>query len=63
MSQVAVIGSLNYDMFLTLSDVPRIGETANASALKTAAGGKGANQAVQVVDFHLLDNKPHEPPL
>ena len=53
MSQVAVIGSLNYDMFLTLSDVPRIGETANASALKTAAGGKGANQAVQVAKLGI----------
>ena len=48
MKQAAVIGSLNYDIFLMLAQIPRIGETANASSCKKSAGGKGANQAVQL---------------
>ena len=48
MKKVVVAGSLNYDIFLTLSSVPKVGETANASSSKSAAGGKGANQAVQI---------------
>ena len=48
MSKVVVIGSLNYDIFLSLNTVPKTGETARASASSSAAGGKGANQAVQM---------------
>lgn len=48
MSKVVVAGSLNYDIFLTLPSVPKVGETASAVSSKSAAGGKGANQAVQI---------------
>ena len=48
MNKVVVIGSLNYDIFLSLNAVPKTGETARASASSSAAGGKGANQAVQM---------------
>ena len=47
MSKVVVAGSLNYDIFLSLSSVPRLGETAKGSASGGGAGGKGANQAGQ----------------
>ncbi|NLI21814.1 MAG: ribokinase, partial [Clostridiales bacterium] len=45
--RVVVIGSLNYDLFLQVGALPQIGETYQAQGLVTAAGGKGANQAVQ----------------
>lgn len=48
MKKVVVVGSLNYDIFLTLSRPPRVGETANAESSESSAGGKGANQAVQI---------------
>lgn len=53
MSKVVVAGSLNYDIFLSLSSVPRLGETAKASASGGGAGGKGANQAVQMAKLGL----------
>ena len=45
--RVVVIGSLNYDLFLQVGALPQVGETYQAQGLVTAAGGKGANQAVQ----------------
>lgn len=48
MDYVVVIGSLNYDIFMSLEYVPRIGETASAVSSKSGCGGKGANQAVQI---------------
>lgn len=53
MKQVVVIGSLNYDIFLTLSQMPKIGETASASSASSCAGGKGANQAVQIAKLGI----------
>ncbi|MCD7735403.1 MAG: ribokinase [Lachnospiraceae bacterium] len=47
MKRVVVAGSLNYDMFLGLREMPVIGETATAVSSDSAPGGKGANQAVQ----------------
>ena len=44
---VTVIGSLNYDMFLRVKRLPEEGETMTAEGASFAAGGKGANQAVQ----------------
>lgn len=44
--KVCVIGSSNTDMILKLSRVPVPGETIIGGAFSTAAGGKGANQAV-----------------
>lgn len=43
---VVVLGSLNLDLVLTATKIPRPGETVLASSLTRMAGGKGANQAV-----------------
>jgi len=43
---VVVVGSSNTDMILRVSRVPRPGETLLGGEFSTAAGGKGANQAV-----------------
>ena len=44
--RILVIGSSNTDMVIKLERIPRPGETALGSEFLTAAGGKGANQAV-----------------
>lgn len=46
MGKVAVLGSLNVDMFLTTERLPRIGETIQGEHIQYMMGGKGANQAV-----------------
>jgi ribokinase len=43
---VLVIGSLNMDLVARCADLPRPGQTVFGSDFFTAAGGKGANQAV-----------------
>lgn len=43
---IVVVGSSNTDMILKLSSIPRPGETLLGGEFVTAAGGKGANQAV-----------------
>ncbi|MGC9261433.1 MAG: ribokinase [Phycisphaerae bacterium] len=43
---VLVIGSSNTDMIIKLDRIPRPGETRLGGRFMTAAGGKGANQAV-----------------
>ncbi len=45
-SRIAVVGSSNTDMILKLDRIPRPGETVLGGQFITAAGGKGANQAV-----------------
>ena len=45
-SKVVVIGSSNTDMIIQLDHLPRPGETVLGGEFHTAAGGKGANQAV-----------------
>jgi ribokinase len=45
-SSVVVVGSSNTDMILRLARIPRPGETLLGGEFGTAAGGKGANQAV-----------------
>ena len=44
---ILVAGSLNYDIILKVKRMPREGETMTCESASTAAGGKGANQAVQ----------------
>ena len=44
--RAVVVGSTNVDHVLTVSALPRPGETALATASRREAGGKGANQAV-----------------
>jgi len=43
---VVVVGSSNTDMIVQVKDLPRPGETVLGGEFMTAAGGKGANQAV-----------------
>ena len=43
---IVVVGSSNTDMIIRLNRVPRPGETVLGGQFMTAAGGKGANQAV-----------------
>ncbi len=44
--KITVIGSLNMDLIVHASHIPQPGETTIGSTFSTAAGGKGANQAV-----------------
>lgn len=46
MEKIVVVGSSNVDITLHVANFPQPGETINATAVTTAAGGKGANQAV-----------------
>ncbi|MEE4192395.1 MAG: ribokinase [Halieaceae bacterium] len=46
MGRLVVVGSSNTDMILQLPRLPQAGETVLAGRASTAAGGKGANQAV-----------------
>ena len=46
MSKLVVIGSSNTDMIIQVPRLPSPGETILGGAFTTAAGGKGANQAV-----------------
>ena len=45
-SKIVVVGSSNTDMIIQLDRIPRPGETILGGEFVTAAGGKGANQAV-----------------
>ena len=45
-SKIVVVGSSNTDMILKLDRIPKPGETILGGEFVTAAGGKGANQAV-----------------
>ncbi len=44
--KITVIGSLNMDLIVRAPHIPAPGETITGSTFSTAAGGKGANQAV-----------------
>lgn len=44
--RIAVVGSMNMDLVIRCSRLPRPGETVLASAATEVCGGKGANQAV-----------------
>ena len=45
-SAIVVVGSSNTDMIIKLDRIPKPGETVLGGEFSTAAGGKGANQAV-----------------
>jgi ribokinase len=47
--EIVVVGSSNTDMIVRLPHLPRPGETEIGGEFSTAAGGKGANQAVGAV--------------
>lgn len=44
--RIAVVGSLNMDLVVSSSRMPKIGETIQGEAIHYIPGGKGANQAV-----------------
>jgi ribokinase len=46
MTRVCVVGSVNMDIGFDVDTLPRPGETALASSVRSTPGGKGANQAV-----------------
>ena len=46
MNKVTIVGSLNVDTTLRIKRMPLPGETLAAEGKSSAAGGKGANQAV-----------------
>lgn len=46
MGRVIVVGSINVDLVVTASHLPRPGETVTGGAFSRHLGGKGANQAV-----------------
>ena len=48
-NKIVVIGSSNTDMIVQTPHIPRPGETTLGGTFNTAAGGKGANQAVACV--------------
>jgi len=45
-SRIVVVGSSNTDMIMKVDRIPKPGETVIGGRFSTAAGGKGANQAV-----------------
>ena len=59
MQQTAVVlGSFNYDIFFQTDRLPAVGESLPAADATWSAGGKGANQAVQLaklgIETHML---------
>lgn len=51
-NKVVVLGSLNVDMTLHITQMPKPGETIPAISKTNSAGGKGANQAVAAARSH-----------
>lgn len=49
--KIVIAGSINMDVTLNMSRLPRIGETVLASGQSSWPGGKGANQAIGVSRF------------
>lgn len=46
MSRIAVLGSANMDLVVTVDRAPSLGETVTGKVFRTVPGGKGANQAL-----------------
>ena len=46
--KVVVVGSINMDTTIALSDFPRVGQTSISNSRVISPGGKGLNQAVAV---------------
>jgi sugar/nucleoside kinase (ribokinase family) len=46
MGRICILGSINMDMVLNVSNMPKTGETIHSTNFAMFPGGKGANQAV-----------------
>ncbi|EAL66988.2 hypothetical protein DDB_G0280893 [Dictyostelium discoideum AX4] len=46
-NNITVVGASNWDTFIYVDKMPRVGETIKGTDLKVSYGGKAANQAVQ----------------
>ncbi|KAN0030828.1 hypothetical protein ACTA71_009473 [Dictyostelium dimigraforme] len=46
-NKITIVGASNWDTFIYVDKMPRIGETIKGTDLKVSYGGKAANQAVQ----------------
>ncbi len=46
MTRIAVLGSANMDLVVTVDRVPSLGETVTGTSFRAVPGGKGANQAL-----------------
>jgi len=46
MTRIAVLGSANLDLVVTVDRAPALGETVTGSSFRSIPGGKGANQAL-----------------
>lgn len=53
MKRVVVVGSVNYDMIFRIPSMIQMGETMTAKEVVRRAGGKGANQAVQLAKLGM----------
>lgn len=53
---IVVLGSINLDIMVNVSNFPKYGDTATAKSIQMLPGGKGANQAVAVAkqDISLI---------
>ena len=51
MGKIAVLGSVNMDIVITIGRMPKIGETIIGDQIDYFVGGKGANQAVAAARF------------
>lgn len=47
--EIVVVGSSNTDMIIQVKKIPKLGETVIGRKFSSAAGGKGANQAIAAV--------------
>ncbi len=56
--RIAVVGSINTDMVVKSSHIPRPGETVLGGSFMMNSGGKGANQARAAVSYALGQGAP-----
>lgn len=49
--EVVVVGSINYDQFVYVSEFPKEGETIYGTSFETGFGGKGDNFTTKHISF------------
>jgi len=50
--EVVVVGSINYDQFVYVSEFPKEGETIYGTSFETGFGGKGDHFAIQHININ-----------